>query len=379
MGLREATFITFLLGTTSVAAAETRPTIESSRTAKQAADPGKAAKPPAKPAPAAAQAEQPDPGGGGNTDEDGAAQGAKPTLPLHVVGPKRVELGGGAAVDLPEGLLLFERAQAQELSRQMGNSPESVVAIIGKPASDWLVVIHLDEAGFIDDSDADELDADDLLESLRQGTAEQNKQRKTMGVPELFVDGWSEKPRYVRAQHHLVWGLAAHSVNNKVINFLTRILGRNGYLSVNLVAEPEKLEAAKQEALAILHATQFKPGFRFEDHVSSDHSSGIGLRGLVLGGAGVAVASKLGFLAKVLFALKKAILFVVLGVGAVFRRLFRRGSGASDGPAVASRARFAAPPVPPAPVEPQAPSAEPLASPAAPPAEDPQSGGSPPG
>jgi hypothetical protein len=47
----------------------------------------------------------------------------------------------------------------------------------------------------------------------------------------------------------------------------------------------------------------------------------------VLGGAGVAVAAKLGLFAKLLgflFALKKGLILVVLAIGGFFRRLLRR-------------------------------------------------------
>jgi uncharacterized membrane-anchored protein len=115
-----------------------------------------------------------------------------------------------------------------------------------------------------------------------------------------------------------------------VVNHFTRILGRNGYLAIDLIDAPERLEASKKEALAILQSTHFNPGSTYADHVSSDHSSGIGLRGLVLGGAGVAVASKLGLLAKILLVFKK--LFIVIGaaVAGLFRWLFRRKSAASS-------------------------------------------------
>jgi uncharacterized membrane-anchored protein len=206
----------------------------------------------------------------------------------------------------------------------MGNSPEGTVALVIKPDSDWLVDIDYDDAGYIDDSDAADLDADELFESYRKGTSRQNETRKSLGQSELLIDAWSERPRYERAQRHLVWGIAGHSGEGKMINFFTRILGRNGFLSVNLIADPEQIEVAKKEALVILQATRFKPGARYEDHVSSDKSSGIGLRGLVLGGAGVAVASKLGLIAKLLLVFKKGFILLFAAIGGLFGWLFRR-------------------------------------------------------
>jgi uncharacterized membrane-anchored protein len=320
MGLREATFVTMILGVLTAATAEARPT----RPAKPADHKAAEAK-----APAATDAAKPDGAGSGGAPAEAQAEAAE-QVPRHLVGPKHVELGGAASIELPAGYWLFERAEAQELARRMGNRPERIVATILKPESDWLIVIHDHDDGYIDDSDANDLDADDLLDSIRKGTEEQNKERKARGVGELTVDGWSEAPRYERAQHQLVWGIAGHTKDGKIINFLTRILGRNGFLGVNLIDEPERIADSKKEALAIVQAIHFHPGATYADHASSDRSSGIGLRGLVLGGAGVAVASKLGLFAKILLLGKK--LFIVIGaaIAGLFRWLFRRkpsGSG----------------------------------------------------
>jgi uncharacterized membrane-anchored protein len=339
MGLREATLFTVILGMTAAATAVAKPA---------RSEPAKAAKPPAADAKAAdakaadaKAAERPDRPGSGDatsaTPDDAAAEPDEDKIPPHIVGPKHVDLGDNTAIDLPEGMVLFERAVAQELLRKNGDPPDGVVAMVFKPGSEWHAFIEYSASGYIDDSDADDLDAGELLDSYRKGTEEQNKTRKSLGKPELFIDSWSELPRYERASHHLVWGLAAHDTDGKVINFFTRILGRNGYLSVDLIDAPERLEASKKEALPILQATHFNPGSTYADHVSSDRSSGIGLRGLVLGGAGVAVASKLGLLAKILLVFKK--LFIVIGAAIVglFRWLFRRKSRAAAADPIASQ------------------------------------------
>ncbi|HEX7841845.1 MAG TPA: DUF2167 domain-containing protein [Kofleriaceae bacterium] len=304
-----------VFGAAAVAAADTKPS---------KAPPAKAAHARGEAKPTAAPAEKPDPG----TADSAADQAAEPEdaapLPPHIVGPRRVDLGSNTAIDLPDGMVLLERAEAQALLRKNGDPTEGVVALVFKPGSTWHVFIDYDDSGYIDDSDAGDLDAGDLLDSYRKGTEEQNKTRKSLGKPELTIDTWTEAPRYEKAQHHLVWGLAAHDIDGKVVNFFTRILGRNGYLSIDLIDAPERMEASKKEALAILQATHFNPGSTYADHVSSDHSSGIGLRGLVLGGAGVAVASKLGLLAKLLLVFKKAFILVFAAIGGFFRWLFRR-------------------------------------------------------
>lgn len=326
--MREVISVAVILGMVAVAGADDRPA-----KGEPTAPPGKLAKsmaasPPAEsPNPDTADSEAAGPAiePANNADTDDAQQ-----MTPHIVGPQHVDLGNNTAVDLPQGMVLFERTEAQAMLREGGSSPDGVVAMVLKPDSEWLVVIGYAGVGYIDDSDADELDADELLDSYREGTIEQNKTRKARGIPELVVDSWIEPPRYEQAQHHLVWGLVGHSTDGKFVNLFTRILGRHGYLSVNLIDAPERIEASKKEALAILQATRFDPGSTYADHSASDPSSGIGLRGLVLGGAGLAVASKLGVLAKFLVIFKKLFIVVLVAAGGLFRWLFRRRSRVED-------------------------------------------------
>jgi uncharacterized membrane-anchored protein len=257
----------------------------------------------------------------------------------HITGPKLVTLGHGAEIDLPAGLTLFEKATAQELMRKGGNDAESVVAAILPTEGDatWMVVIEADDVGYVTDDDADELDAATMLEQFKIGTLEQNKKRKTLGVPDLFIDGWSERPRYDRLQRHLVWGLEAHDTDGKVINFFTRFLGRNGFVSVNLIDTPAKIEASKAQALSILTAVRFLPGSQYTDHVDGDRDSGLGLKALVLGGTGVVLAKKGGILIVILLALKKGFIVVIAAIGGFFKWLFGRKKVVLDQDAVAAQ------------------------------------------
>lgn len=334
MGLREAIITTIFLGFTTAAAADAKKPakVEPAKAATKPAD----RKPAERPDPAAAagadaaKSAAADAAGSDAKDADaddaqGDATDEYPELAVpHLVGPKHVELGNNTSIDLPDGMMMLEHTEAQALLRKNGEPADHVVAIVFKPGWSWRASILYADSGYIDDSDADDLDAGELLESYRKGTEEQNKVRKSLGVPELVIDSWSEAPRYERSVHHLAWGINAHAVDGKVINFITRILGRNGFLSITLVDEPERIAIAKQQSLPVIQATRFNPGSTYADHVSSDRSSGIGLRGLVLGGAGVAVASKLGLLAKILFFFKKVYILIFVALAGLFRRIFRR-------------------------------------------------------
>jgi uncharacterized membrane-anchored protein len=302
----------------------------------------------AKPAPAPAPTEAAETG----SAADAAAEDPLEARP-HITGPKLVDLGHQAEVMVPEGMRLFEEVVARDLVQLGGGNPQGVVAVIapptGSPAT-WAIIIGADDAGYVTDKDADQLDAGAMLADFKVGTEEQNKTRVAKGIPALIIDGWSEPPRYDVAQHHLVWGLNAHDTDGKVINFFTRILGRAGYLSVNLIDDPATIEQSKKQAMSILTATHFKTGARYEDHASGDKDSGIGLKALVLGGAGVLVAKKTGLLVLLVVFLKKGFIIVIAAIGGFFRWLF--GKKKKDD----AMASFVAPtsPPPPSPAPPAA-------------------------
>jgi uncharacterized membrane-anchored protein len=266
-------------------------------------------------------------------DAEGSDEDAPPTreeieasLPPHVTGPKHVDLGNGVAIDLPADTVLFEHAEAKKILEEVGDYGDNVIALIRNFDSNWEISVDYDDVGYVSDKDANELDAKDLFSTFVEGNKEQNVRRKSLNMPELYLDGWSEMPTYQAAAHHLVWGLKVHSSEGPAINSFTRVLGRNGYLSVNLVDSPESIEQSKKDTAALVAAIQFQSGSRYEDHKDYDKDSGMGLKALVLGGAGVAVvkAAKAGILVKLLLVFKKAFLVIFAAIGGFFKWLFGR-------------------------------------------------------
>jgi len=254
------------------------------------------------------------------------------SLPAHINGPKLVDVGSNIEVDVPDGMYLLERAEARKLLEEGGDSGENVLGAIGSYSGNWGVIIEFADIGYVSDKDANELDPADLMKQFQQGNIEQNVRRDKMGIAKLFLDGWSEMPKYDALKHHLVWGLKAHSDNGPVINFFTRILGREGFMSVNLIDDPATIEQSKQDTAGLLAAIRFRTGYRYEDHAEGDKSSGIGLKALVLGGAGIAVVkvAKTGFLITLLLALKKGFIVVIAAIAGFFKWLFGRGKKTDD-------------------------------------------------
>jgi uncharacterized membrane-anchored protein len=211
--------------------------------------------------------------------------------PRPVVGPKRIELGDDLVLDLPAGMGYFGRAVGATLMAEMGNGVDASFRglVVGRDAN-WLVALEYVGDGYIEDADAADLRPDDVLRSIQRSTAETNAFRKQQGFPAVRVE-WAEPPRYDRAAHSLAWGIkGTHDDGTPAsVNFYTRVLGRRGFFALNLIDDPETIEASKADGLVVLHATAFAPGARYGDFdARSDKVAAYGLEALVRGGGAAA-------------------------------------------------------------------------------------------
>lgn len=253
-----------------------------------------------------------------------------------IPGPKTVDLGGDVAeVKINHRYSFVDAADARKLMESMGNTvSNSEVGLIMPRAKDqdWFLLFEYEPVGYVKDDEKDKIDKDAILEGIRQGTEEANSMRKQKGIPALHVQGWFEEPHYDPATHNLVWALTAKDdAGNEVVNYNVRVLGRNGYMSVTLVDEPNKLAASRPEVQNVLAGLSYKTGRSYAEFVPGDKVAEYGLVALVAGGVGAA-AAKAG-LFSVLFKVlakggKAIVLLVVAGLAAVKRMvtgLFGRG------------------------------------------------------
>lgn len=258
-------------------------------------------------------------------------------------GPKKVTLGNQVTVELPQGYAYLPAEPSKKLLELNGSfDNEGVLGLFASTdtQANWFVVASFDESGFVKDDE--ELDGDEILSELRDGLEGLNELRQEKGFKPLALDGWAEPPRYEPAQHQLVWALIVSDADGKSVNLNTRILGRRGYVSLNLVTDPSALSGDRHHATTLLAATKFDSGARYEDfNEDSDKVAEYGLAGLVMAGAGLGAAKfvKLGLLAKfskvILAALIAGKKFVVLGAVALFAvvRKFLSGRKAEPPPA----------------------------------------------
>ena len=245
------------------------------------------------------------------------------------LGPKALELGHEVQLELPAGYVFLGMPDADRFLRKNGSfDNEGVLGVVMSQdeKQSWGVILDYQEAGYVKDDE--KLDADALLKAIKEGTEEGNKERVAHGFPALSVGEWSEAPHYDRATHRLVWALPATSTNGTTINYNTRILGRRGYVSLNLLSGADRIATEKSNATTLLAATTFKTGARYEDFDKKhDKVAEYGLMGLILGGAGIAAVkvAKIGLLAglfKFLVAGWKVVAAFFVALGAGIKRFF---------------------------------------------------------
>ena len=270
-----------------------------------------------------------------------SAAGAAPAqrLPWQP-GPKPLDLGHGIKLDLPEGNAFLAQPDAGKLMEKMGNlhNDDMLGLVVStNDADEYLVTLDYEDTGHIKDDES--LYSKDLLDSIREGEEEYNAERKKLGFNAIHAAGWDEEPHYDKQKHQLIWGLLVEAADGGSINYNTRILGRTGFVSLNLLTDKQHLAQYKPAGSLLLSKTSFESGKRYEDFNSStDKVAEYGLTGLVLGGAGLGLAkiAKIGLLAKfgkgliaLLIAGKKAIVAGAIALGAAIKSLFKKKKDAT--------------------------------------------------
>jgi uncharacterized membrane-anchored protein len=243
--------------------------------------------------------------------------------------------GGVADLTLPEGFHYLSPEDTERvLVTAWGNPPgnETLGMLITGPedilAEDsWAAVIGYEEDGYVPDEDADSIDYAEMLANMQTSSQESNAARIEAGYDEVELVGWAATPRYDKTANKLYWAkeLRFGEIPVNTLNYNVRILGRQGVLVLNLVATMPQLQEIEAAIPTVLAMTNFNPGYRYSDFDPGvDKVAAYGIGALIAG----KLAAKAGLFAKLgvlLLALKKFWIFVIIGLGALFVRVFRRG------------------------------------------------------
>ncbi|MCE3224437.1 MAG: conserved rane protein of unknown function [Nitrospira sp.] len=252
------------------------------------------------------------------------------------VGPTEAKLGDQALLKLPQGYRFLGAQETQLLLKQMGNFPSGSELGLITSATDgqqWFMVVRYIDAGYVKDDEAANWDADALMASIREGTEEDNKTRQSQGFPPLVIRGWEEKPHYDKQANKVVWAISAQERESVGVNYNTLALGRQGYLSMNMVGSLEELPTLKPHVGLLLSNVEFIEGKRYADFDSTtDKVAAVGLSALI---AGAAIKSGLlaklwAFIIPLVVAGKKLLMLLVIALGGLAAKYFKKKPAAEQ-------------------------------------------------
>lgn len=212
----------------------------------------------------------------------------------------KVDIGTVGTLDLSEDFYYLNQENVKKFSVMNGNTLNGQeVAGIGPltEGQDWFVYFDYYDSGHIKNAEKEKIKPDKILKEITEGTEAANEDRPASD--HIFVTGWDVEPFYDSDTHNLTWSLMLEdSEQRPFVNYQVKLLTREGYLSVILVSDSEnRQEAASILSKEILPKFSNVQGQRYEDFDSStDKVAEMSLTGLILGGAGLAVAKKVGLL-----------------------------------------------------------------------------------
>jgi uncharacterized membrane-anchored protein len=241
-----------------------------------------------------------------------------------IVGPGTAKIGNQAALKVPEGARFVGAADTRKMLEMMHNPTNgSELGLLTNNQLDWFVIFEFEDIGYVKDADKEKLDGQAILESLREGNEAGNEERKKRGWSPITIVGWHTVPFYNKETNNLEWCIKGASEGHDIVNYNTRILGRGGVMSANLLVAPEELDTTLPNIKAILKGFSYSEGQKYSEWKSGDKIAKYGLSALVVGGA-VGVAAKLGLLGKLAASLGKLWKFVIMGfigIGAALKGL----------------------------------------------------------
>ncbi len=244
-------------------------------------------------------------------------------------GPSIGNLGSEAIIEFPAGFSFTGSdgtVKMMELMQNLVGGSERGMLI--HDSLGWFILFEYEAAGYVKDDERDKLDADEIFKSMQEGIREGNKERISRGWDTLILRSWVKEPFYNVSTNNLEWGtLLEGRDGSQSVNYLTRFLGRHGYYSVTLVADPSMLTAVLPDFQTAISGFSYTQGNRYAEFREGDKIAEYGLTALIVGGAG-AVAAKAGIFKW----LWKVIVVAIAGAAGFLKKFFTGRSSESKAP-----------------------------------------------
>lgn len=202
-----------------------------------------------------------------------------------------------ATINVPPGFKYVDGADGDRILTDIwGNPPsEAGQGSLGMlfrenetPLSDSSFGINItwSPEGYVDDEDAKDIDYDELLEGMQADEVEINELRTEMGYQSIHFVGWASPPFYDSDDKKLHWAkeLKFGEAEGNTLNYSIRVLGRKGFLEMNIIGEMYVLPDVKKNINTILPSVNFTEGNRYADfNPDMDKVAAYGIGGLIAG------------------------------------------------------------------------------------------------
>jgi uncharacterized membrane-anchored protein len=233
-------------------------------------------------------------------------------------GPGSGKIADKASIDIPAGHVFLGAADTSRFLTLMKNLPSGNNYLFAPDRLNWFAVFSFDATGYIKDDE--KIDADAVLQALKEGNQRANEERKKQGIPTLLLEGWFIAPHYDEQTRRLEWATRLKTDRNETtVNYSIRLLGRSGVMNATLVTDPEALANDVRAFKTSLTGYSFDAGERYAEFRAGDKIAEYGLTGLIVGGAAVAAAK--GGLFKML---GKFGIYIFAGAVALFWAVVRK-------------------------------------------------------
>lgn len=248
-----------------------------------------------------------------------------------------IEGGSNAYIDVNDGYVFLAPQEAKHLLVDYwGNEddPEVLGVLTSDTARiyynvETAFVIKYDDCGYIKDNDAENINYDDVLSSMKDDCEEYNKIAEKRGTSKCDIVGWAANPRYDNENKTLYWAkhmkfIRPDKSENDILNYDMRVLGRKGFISLMAVAEIDKLQSIEEMKSKILSNVHFNEGYTYNDFNPAKDKIAEWTIGSLIAGK---LLLKAGILAKlgVVFAkFWKVILIAFAALCALLSKIFRK-------------------------------------------------------
>jgi uncharacterized membrane-anchored protein len=241
-----------------------------------------------------------------------------------------IKLSNGiATIKVPAGYKYLDAKQSNYVLTELWGNPDrgSSLGMLfpehAGPMSDssWCFNIEYDEIGYVEDDDAEDIDYEELLTTMRQEVSDANTERVSQGYEKVELIGWASKPFYDADKKILHWAKEVKfgETEENTLNYNVRVLGRKGVLILNAIASMNDLKAVKSNVGAVTNIVAFTDGNKYENfNPDIDQVAAYSIGGLVAG----KVLAKVGFFA-VLLKFWKVIAIAFAGAGTSLWKWFK--------------------------------------------------------